>query len=80
MRARAPRGVRRRSVAAFTVLERLPRHRFNRAVHRLRAGVTQLAECQLPKLNVEGSNPFTRSTPAAAAWRYSHSDRPFHAA
>jgi hypothetical protein len=28
-----------------------------------RAGVTQLAECQLPKLNVAGSNPVSRSTP-----------------
>ena len=27
-----------------------------------RAGVTQLAECQLPKLNVAGSNPVSRST------------------
>ena len=26
-----------------------------------RAGVTQLVECQLPKLNVEGSSPFARS-------------------
>ena len=26
-----------------------------------RAGVTQLAECQLPKLNVAGSNPVSRS-------------------
>ena len=28
-----------------------------------RAGVTQLAECQLPKLNVAGSNPVSRSNP-----------------
>ena len=28
-----------------------------------RAGVTQLAECQLPKLNVAGSNPVSRSRP-----------------
>lgn len=27
------------------------------------AGVTQLVECQLPKLDVEGSSPFARSTP-----------------
>ena len=26
----------------------------------LSAGVTQLVECQLPKLNVDGSNPFAR--------------------
>lgn len=26
------------------------------------AGVTQLAECLLPKQDVEGSNPFTRSS------------------
>jgi hypothetical protein len=31
-------------------------------VWRLRAGVTQLAECQLPKLNVAGSIPVSRST------------------
>ena len=30
---------------------------------RSRAGVTQLAECQLPKLNVAGSNPVSRSSP-----------------
>ena len=29
----------------------------------LRAGVTQLAECLLPKQNVEGSSPFSRSIP-----------------
>ena len=41
-----------------------------------RAGVTQLAECQLPKLNVAGSNPVSRSTPLhrwsigeARSWR-----------
>ena len=28
----------------------------------LRAGVTQLAECLLPKQNVAGSNPVSRST------------------
>src|SRR5258705_11986211 len=28
-----------------------------------RAGVTQLAECLLPKQNVAGSNPVSRSTP-----------------
>jgi hypothetical protein len=28
----------------------------------MRAGVTQLAECLLPKQNVDGSNPFTRSS------------------
>src|SRR4029079_10042625 len=34
-----------------------------------RAGVTQLAECQLPKLNVAGSNPVSRSTPALSSER-----------
>ena len=29
----------------------------------LNAGVTQLVECQLPKLNVTGSSPVTRSKP-----------------
>ena len=29
-----------------------------------RAGVTQLAECLLPKQNVAGSNPVSRSTSA----------------
>ena len=34
-----------------------------------RAGVTQLAECQLPKLNVAGSNPVSRSnSPTAPPW------------
>ena len=41
------------------------------------AGVTQLAECQLPKLNVAGSNPVARSSSILcnkisdplAAWR-----------
>src|SRR6185369_4910543 len=32
-----------------------------------RAGVTQLAECQLPKLNVAGSNPVSRSTSLRSA-------------
>ncbi len=31
-----------------------------------RAGVTQLVECQLPKLNVAGSNPVSRSTRTSA--------------
>ncbi len=30
---------------------------------RLNAGVTQLVECNLAKVDVEGSNPFARSTP-----------------
>ena len=30
-------------------------------MHRLDAGVTQLAECLLPKQNVVGSSPITRS-------------------
>lgn len=32
--------------------------------NRGRAGVTQLAECLLPKQNVVGSNPITRSSQA----------------
>ena len=32
------------------------------SVHRFRAGITQLVECQLPKLNVAGSIPVTRSS------------------
>ena len=35
-----------------------------RGTIRLSAGVTQLAECLLPKQNVVGSNPITRSPPA----------------
>ena len=30
--------------------------------HKHCAGVAQLVECQLPKLNVAGSNPVSRST------------------
>ena len=33
-------------------------------MHVSRAGVTQLAECLLPKQNVAGSNPVSRSNPA----------------
>jgi hypothetical protein len=33
-----------------------------------RAGVTQLAECLLPKQNVAGSNPVSRST-SPLGWR-----------
>src|ERR1035437_8900981 len=35
----------------------------------IRAGVTQLAECLLPKQNVAGSNPVSRSTSPQTAGR-----------
>ena len=33
-----------------------------------RAGVAQLVERQLPKLNVEGSSPFSRSNTIRVGW------------
>ncbi len=59
IRARAPAPVRARIAFAF-------RQTLQMSVRR--AGVTQLAECLLPKQNVAGSNPVSRSSQLLQAW------------
>ena len=67
VRPKRKRGARLRDPVRRDAMDLDDSKRPSRMSSTQRAGVTQLVECQLPKLNVAGSNPVTRSSFSSCA-------------